>query len=70
MFARPPSSSLETSSARELIPSARLTMKKETLRFHSFYAWVSSVSPVSIGMGRMSSLMSSLQRTFGPAKLR
>ena len=27
-----------------------LTMKKETLAFHNFYAWFSSVSPVSIGI--------------------
>ena len=33
------------------IPLAMLTMKKETLGFHNFYAWFSSVSPISIGMG-------------------
>ena len=26
-------------------------IKKETLGFHNFYAWFSSVSPISIGMG-------------------
>ena len=33
------------------IPLAMLTMKKEMLGFHNFYAWFSSVSPISIGMG-------------------
>ena len=33
------------------IPLAMLTMKKETLGFHNFYTWLSSHSPVSIGMG-------------------
>ena len=33
------------------IPLAMLTMKKETLGFHNFYAWFSSVSPISIDMG-------------------
>ena len=27
-----------------------LTITKETLRFHNFYAWFSSISPISIGM--------------------
>ena len=35
----------------QAIPLAMLTTKKETLGFHNFYAWLSSVSPVSIGMG-------------------
>ena len=30
---------------------AMLTMKKETLEFHNHYAWFSSVSLISIGMG-------------------
>ena len=30
---------------------AMLTMKKETLEFHNYYAGFSSVSPISIGMG-------------------
>ena len=30
---------------------AMLTRKKETLGFHNFYAWCSSFSPISIGMG-------------------
>ena len=30
---------------------AMLTMKKETLGFHNFYSYFSSVSPISIGMG-------------------
>ena len=33
------------------IPLAMLTMKKETLCFHNFYAWFSSVSLISVGMG-------------------
>ena len=33
------------------IPPAMLTMKKETLGFHNFYAWFSSVSSIFIGMG-------------------
>ena len=32
------------------IPLAMLTMKRETLGFHNFYAWLSSVSSISIGM--------------------
>ena len=28
-----------------------LAMNKETLGFHNFYAWFSSVSPISIGTG-------------------
>ena len=32
------------------IPLAMLTMKKETLGFHNFYAGLLSVSPISIGM--------------------
>ena len=29
---------------------AMLTMKEETSGFHNFYAWFSSVSPISMGM--------------------
>ena len=51
-FGVTPSSSSETVRARELSrPLAMLTMIKETLRFHNFYALFSSVSPVSKGMG-------------------
>ena len=32
-------------------PLSMLTMKKETLEFHNFYAWFSSLSPISVGMG-------------------
>ena len=46
----------------QAMPLAMLTMKKETLVFHNFYVWFSSVSPISIGMG--------LRSPFGPAKLR
>ena len=34
------------------IPLAMSTMKNETLGSHNFYAWFSSVSPISIGMGQ------------------
>ena len=33
------------------IPLAMLTIKNETHGFHNFYAWFSSVSLISIGMG-------------------
>ena len=35
----------------QAIPLAILSMEKETLGFHNFYAWFSSVSPISIGVG-------------------
>ena len=34
-----------------VLPLAMLTMKKETLGFHNFFAWFCSVCPISIGMG-------------------
>ena len=49
------------------IPLAMLTMKKETLGFNNFYAWFSSVSPSSIGMGlrsRRSSAKIALLNTY------
>ena len=35
----------------QAIPLAILSMEKETLGFHNFYAWFSSVSPISLGVG-------------------
>ena len=34
--------------------------EKETLEFHNFFAWFSSVSPISIGMGLRSPILRSL----------
>ena len=39
------------STSPRAIPLAMSTMKNETLGTHNFYAWFSSVSPISIGMG-------------------
>ena len=33
------------------IPLATLTMEKETLGFHNFYAWSSYISPTSLEVG-------------------
>ena len=39
------------------IPLAMSAMKKERLGFHNFYAWFSSVSPISIGIGLRSAAL-------------
>ena len=52
---------VEDSTRPWALPLAILHMKKETLGFHNlyawFYAWFSSVSPISIGMGLRSPVL-------------